>query len=279
MTFPKYSSILMPILSTFVILLIWYGLGNSLVKNKVESSGYTIEEAEGSRKAILPYPNEILTALSKHRVDLLQATGNTFSSAIFGFLTAGIGGYGISLLFSSSRLFKQATYPWILVLQMTPVIILAPILVIWLGPGQKATVLITFLIGFFPVVANSTQGLVSTNRDLLEVFTICNANKWQEIALLRVPFSMPYFLTGMKIAGTLAPVGAIVGDIFAGTSASGGAGLGFMIMVYISSAEIPTLFATALLTCTLGFVFVGGINVIHWLALRNWHDSFGSADS
>lgn len=278
MTFRNYSIILMPILSSFVIFMIWFGLGQNMVQERVEKDGYTVEEAEGARKAVLPYPNEILTALTIHRTDLLQATSNTFSTAILGFLAAVIGGYGISLLFSASLLLKQATYPWILVLQMTPVIILSPILVIWLGPGQRATALITFLIGFFPVVANSTQGLISTNKDLLDLFTISNASKWQEIALLRVPNSMPYFLTGMKIAGTLAPVGAIAGDIFAGTSASGSAGLGFMIMVYISSAQVPALFATAILACTLGFIFVCGVNVIHWLALKNWHDSYGEAE-
>jgi NitT/TauT family transport system permease protein len=272
MSFRNYSAVLMPILASLVIVGVWHGIGFRMEKQRV-ADGYSMEEAEGSRRAVLPVPEEIIRAIVDERLTLIKATTNTFSAALFGFLAAVGIGYTVSMLFASSRLLKQAAYPWILVLQMTPVIVLAPIIAIWMGPGLAATSMITFLIGFFPVIANSTQGLISTDKNLLDLFAVCKASKTQEILLLRVPYSIPYFLTGMKIAGTLAPIGAITGDLFAGTSQSGGAGLGFMALSYISSAKIPALFATAALACAMGFVFVGGVNFIHWLALRNWHDS------
>ena len=102
-------------------------------------------------------------------------------------------------------------------LQMTPVIILAPIFVLWLGQGLPRIVAITFMICFFPVVANTTMGFISADRNHRELFAVCGATRWQELRHLRIPAAMPYFLTGVKIAGTLAPIGAITGDFLAGT--------------------------------------------------------------
>lgn len=239
----------------------------------MQVDGYDRETADDIRRIQLPYPNEIWEAMVKEKDDLFTATKNTFIAAVSGFAISIAVGYIIAMLLAGSIYIKQAMYPWILVLQMTPVVILAPIIVIWIGPGITSITTVTFLICFFPVVANTTMGLVSTDRNLLDLFAICNASKSQEILLLRVPYSMPYFLTGMKIAGTLAPIGAITGDIFVGSSASGGAGLGFMTIVYNSNVKIPALFATAAVACTIGFAFVGTVNLIHWLALKNWHDS------
>jgi NitT/TauT family transport system permease protein len=135
------------------------------------------------------------------------------------------------------------------------------------------------MIGFFPVVANTTMGLVSTDRNLLDLFKMSNATKMQEILHLRVPFAMPYFLTGMKIAGTLAPIGAIAGDLFAGSSQGGVGGIGYMVILYNSQLKIPELFATALVACMLGFVFVGCVNWLHWFLLKNWHESVRKIDN
>jgi NitT/TauT family transport system permease protein len=159
------------------------------------------------------------------------------------------------------------------VLQMTPVVVLAPIFVLWLGQGLPSITAITFMIGFFPVVANTTMGLISTDPNLINLFKMCNASRFQEIFLLRVPYSMPYFLTGLKIAGTLAPIGAITGDVFAGSATSGGGGIGFMTIVYNSQLKIDALYATAFTACILGFIFVGAVNLLHWYLLKNWHES------
>jgi NitT/TauT family transport system permease protein len=156
---------------------------------------------------------------------------------------------------------------------MTPVVVLAPIFVLWIGQGLPSITAITFMIGFFPVVANTTMGLTSTDRNLLDLFEMSNASKAQEIFYLRMPFAMPYFLTGLKIAGTLAPIGAITGDIFAGSAQDGVGGIGYMVILYNSQLKIPELFATAFAACLLGFIFVGCVNLLHWYVLKDWHDS------
>jgi NitT/TauT family transport system permease protein len=173
---------------------------------------------------------------------------------------------------------KQSFYPYILMLQMTPVIILAPIFVLWLGQGLPSIVAVTFMICFFPVVANTTMGLLSADRNLRELFTMCNATRGQEIRYLRIPGAMPYFLTGMKIAATLAPIGAITGDFLVGSAQNGEAGIGFMTIAYFSQLKIPALFATGMIACLLGFIFVGASSYLHWLVLHQWHDSITRKD-
>jgi NitT/TauT family transport system permease protein len=269
----KHSVWALPLFSGVVIFAIWYGIGHYMVFDKMATDALTRPEAENIRRIMVPYPHEIYAALVAERSTLWLATKNTFTAAVVGFLFSVCAGYLIAMLLSASYLIKQALYPWVLVLQMTPVVILAPIFVIWLGQGLPSIAMVTFMIGFFPVVANTTMGLISTDKNLIDLFKVCNATKGQEIFLLRVPYSMPYFLTGLKIAGTLAPIGAITGDIFVGSSASGAAGIGFMTIVYNSQLKVPALFATALVACFLGFVFVGCVNLLHWWALRNWHDS------
>lgn len=270
---------ILPILSGIIIFAMWYAIGGYMVSHTMASQHLEHQEADNIRRIMLPYPHEIWQALIEERTVLLQATRNTFTAAIVGFVFSVTVGYLIAMLLASSVLIKRALYPWVLVLQMTPVVILAPIFVIWIGQGLPSITMVTFMIGFFPVVANTTMGLISTDKNLLDLFAICNATKGQEILLLRVPYSMPYFLTGLKIAGTLAPIGAISGDIFVGSSASGSAGIGFMTIVFNSQLKIPALFATALVACIIGFIFVGCVNLLHWYALRNWHDSMVKKDS
>ncbi len=222
---------------------------------------------------VLPTPGEILRAGWQERHTLAASALLTGRGALLGFLAAVGIGFLISLVMAFSFRLKQAFYPYILMLQMTPVIILAPIFVLWLGQGLASIVAITFMICFFPVVANTTMGFLSTDRNLRELFVMCKASRLQEIRYLRIPGAMPYFLTGMKIAGTLAPIGAIVGDFLAGSAQNGVGGIGFMTIAYFSQLKIPALFATGLVACLLGFLFVGGVSLLHWLVLRRWHES------
>ena len=141
------------------------------------------------------------------------------------------------------------------------------------------SVIITFLICFFPLVVNTTQGLISADRNLVELFKMYRASRWQEIKLLRIPAALPYFFTGLRIAAVLAPIGALVGDYTAGSSAGNGAGLGFQSLIYSSQAKYPALFATAAVTCILGFVFVAVVLSLSWFALHKWHDSYQRTDT
>ncbi|MGA3007446.1 MAG: ABC transporter permease subunit [Opitutaceae bacterium] len=227
---------------------------------------------------LLPSPGQVLGALRDHRDVLAHAALNTAIGALLGFALSTAVSFALALGLSLSSLMRVSLYPFLMILQMTPVIVFAPILVLWVGPGLKSVTLITFLICFFPLVVNTTQGLVSTDHNLVDLFKMYRAAKWQEIFLLRVPAALPYFFTGLRIAAVLAPIGALVGDYTAGSSAGNGGGLGFQAIIYSSQADYPALFATAAVTCMLGFVFVAAVFALNRLALRQWHDSFERTD-
>ena len=228
---------------------------------------------------LLPTPAAILVALQENSAALGRATLNTTIGALLGFALAAFISTGFALLLSLSSLVRASLYPYLMALQMTPVIVVAPILVLWVGAGIKSVVVITFLICFFPIVVNATQGLISTDRNLVELFKMWRTTRTQQLFHLRVPGALPYFFTGLRIAATLAPIGALVGDYTAGSSAGDGGGLGFQAVIYSSQAKYPALFATAAVTCLLGFIFVAIVVGLSSLTLRHWHESFERRDA
>ena len=256
-------NILLPVATGALMLALWYAIRHGL------SEDY---------KFLLPTPDEILNALRDNSTILGRAIYNTTQGALYGFGLAIAVSFTFALLMSLSSLVRVSLYPYLMLLQMTPIIIFAPILILWVGPGLKSVVVITFLICFFPLVVNTTQGLISADRNLVELFQMYRATKWQEIRLLRIPAALPYFFTGLRIAAVLAPIGALVGDYTAGSSAGNGGGLGFQAIIYSSQAKYPALFATAAVTCVLGFVFVAGVLALSWLFLHKWHDSYQRTD-
>lgn len=253
---------LLPVISGVLFISLWYG----------------VRAVTGLQSWILPTPLEILDAAWLERGRLLGAAGQTAAGALGGFLLAATFGFLVSLVLGVSGTLRASLYPWLLALQMTPVIVLTPIIMLWAGPGMPGILTITWLISFFPVVANTTQGLLSTDRNHVALFRMCNASRFREMWLLRVPSAMPYYLGGLRIAATLAPIGAIFGEYMVGNSSGGTGGLGFLVYVYNNQIKIPALFATALTSCLLGFCFVAAISWLNWAILHRWHDSFESND-
>ncbi|HUL53163.1 MAG TPA: ABC transporter permease [Opitutaceae bacterium] len=239
---------------------------------------YAVRAATGLQSWILPTPEEILAAAWREHGTLLRAAGGTAVGALGGFVAATLVGLFIALALGGARWLHTGLYPWLLVLQMTPVIVLAPIIVLWAGPGLPGIVTVTFLISFFPIVVNTTQGLLSTDAYLVDLFRTYDATRLQELWRLRLPSAMPYFLAGLRIAATLAPIGAIFGEYLVGNAAGGTGGLGFLVYVYNTQIKIPALFATALISCLLGFIFVAAVAGLNWAVLHRWHDSFERHD-
>jgi NitT/TauT family transport system permease protein len=229
-------------------------------------------------KFLLPAPREVLNAFRENREVLLRATLNTAKGALLGFGLAVVVSFVTALVLSLSSWIRASLYPYLMILQMTPIIVITPMLVIWVGAGLKSVSIVTFLISFFPLVVNTTQGLLATDRNLVELFRMQRAKPWQEICFLRVPAALPYFFTGLRIAAVLAPIGAIVGDYTAGSSAGDGGGLGFQVIIYSSQAKFAALFATAAIGCALGFVFTAAVVALSWFSLHRWHDSYERAD-
>lgn len=239
---------------------------------------YGIRFATGLKSWILPTPEEILAAAWREHATLLRAAGHTAVGALGGFLLAAGVGLALALGLGAARWLRSGLYPWLLILQMTPVIVLAPIIVLWAGPGLPGIITVTFLISFFPVVVNTTQGLLSADAPRVDLFRMYGATRMQELRLLRLPAALPYFLAGLRIGATLAPIGAIFGEYLVGNAAGGTGGLGFLVYSYNVQIKIPALFATALIGCLLGFVFVAAVEWLNWLLLHHWHDSFERPD-
>ena len=259
---PVWLLWLMPVVCGVLFFALWYG----------------VRAWSGLQSWILPAPHEILAAGWHERGRLLAGAGATALGALAGFALAATSGLGVSLLLGVSRSLRAGLYPWLLMLQMTPVIVLTPIIVLWAGPGLPGIVTITWLISFFPIVANTTQGLLSADANHVALFRMCNASRWQELLLLRLPSAMPLYLAGLRIAATLAPIGAIFGEYMVGNASGGNGGLGFLVYTYNTQIKIPALFATALTSCLLGFIFVAAISLLNRAALRHWHDSFERHD-
>jgi NitT/TauT family transport system permease protein len=259
---PSVIQWLLPVVSGAVFVALWYG----------------IRAASGLQSWILPTPLEILEAAWREHDRLVHAVEHTALGALGGFLLAAVLGFALSLLLGVSRSLRASLYPWLLMLQMTPVIVLTPIIVLWAGPGMPGIITITWLISFFPIVVNTTQGLLSADQNLVGLFRMCNASRVQEMWFLRVPSALPYFLAGLRIAATLAPIGAIFGEYMVGNSSDGTGGLGFLVYSYNTQIKIPALFATALTSCLLGFVFVAAVSWLNRALLHKWHDSFERHD-
>jgi len=221
---PKLLPILLPAIAGACFVAIWVCIRASLSEDF---------------RFLLPAPTEVLAAFREHGDELWRATLNTTLGATLGFLTAVVVSFTLSLLLSLSPIVRVTFYPYLMLLQMTPIIVFAPILVLWVGAGLKSVTIITFLICFFPLAVNTTQGLVSTDRNLVELFQLYRATKLQGIRRLRIPAALPYFFTGLRIAATLAPIGALVGDYTAGSSAGDGGGLGFQTIIYQQPGQIP----------------------------------------
>lgn len=254
--------ILLPVLTGLLILAVWYGVR---IVGDIEPY-------------ILPTPGEILRAALVERTVLFSAAMTTMQGALLGFLAAAIVGFALALVLAFSRSVRYALYPHVLVVQMFPVIVLAPIFVLWVGPGLPSVARIAFLISFFPVVANATQGLISTDANSVDLFRMANASRLQEMIMLRIPHALPDTLTGLRIAASLAMIGAIAGEFFAGNSAGGTGGLGFMVIIFFAQMKTAALFATGFVACLCGFTFVSAVVLLNWLLLRKWHDSFEHPD-
>lgn len=255
--------ILLPAATGAVVIAVWYGI-----------HFYLHEEM----RFLLPTPGAVVQAFLDQRETLGRAAINTTQGALLGFTLAIVISVALALLLSLSPLIRTSLYPYLMALQMTPLPILAPICVIWVGAGLKSVALLTFVIAFFPLVVNTTQGLISTDRNLVELFGLYRASRFQQMFLLRVPSALPYFFTGLRIAATIAPIGAVVAEMNAGTSAGNGGGLGFQAVIFSSQAKYPALFATAATTCVLGFVLNAAVLTLAWLALHHWHDSYERTD-
>src|SRR5215475_13770335 len=220
---------------------------------------------------VLPGPLAVLRTLFGDWSVLSQSLATTLLTTLEGFVAASIGGIALALLFNQSKWVEYSLFPYAVILQVTPVIAIAPLLLIYLEQ-QTAVVVCAFIVAFFPVLSNTTLGLNSVDRNLAGLFQLYGASKPQTLRFLKLPSALPYILGGLRIAGGLSLIGAVVAEIAAGT-AGAGSGLAYRIAETGYRLNIPRMFAALLLLSLAGIVIYGLLALISHLALRRWHES------
>jgi NitT/TauT family transport system permease protein len=220
---------------------------------------------------VLPSPALVLTTLYDDRAILLPALFVTLTITLEALLAAILGGAGLAILFAQWKWLERSFLPFAVILQVTPVIAIAPLLLIYLDT-PTAVLACAFLVAFFPILANTSLGLASADRNLVDLFKLYRASRLQRLLLLRLPAALPYFLGGLRIGGGLALIGAIVAELAAG-SAGQGAGLAFRITEAGYRLNIPRMFAALTLISLAGIFIYLALAGLSKALLRHWHDS------
>jgi NitT/TauT family transport system permease protein len=220
---------------------------------------------------VLPAPSLVLETLVADWGLLSRSLLVTLTTTVEGFALAAIGGIALAVLLSRSRRVEYSLYPFAVILQVTPVIAIAPLLLVYLQQ-QTAVLVCAWIVAFFPVLANTTLGLNSVDRNLADLFSLYGASSSQILWRLKLPSALPYMLGGLRIAGGLSLIGAVAAEIAAG-SAGAGSGLAFRISESQYRLNIPRMFAALLLLSVTGIVIFYVLSLISHLALRRWHES------
>jgi NitT/TauT family transport system permease protein len=237
----------------------------------------TLVRRQGIPPYILPAPSAIARSLLTDGPSLFGSLLVTLRITLAALAAAALVGGAIALLFARSRLLELSLLPYAVILQVTPIVAIAPLIIIWVREPFLALLVCAWIVAFFPIVSNTTVGLNSADRNLLALFRLYGASPGQTLRYLRLPTALPYFLAGLRISGGLALIGAVVAEFVAGT---GGAatGLAFRILEAGYRLEIPRMFAALLMLSLTGIVIY---LVLDWLSrrlLRHWHESAAEAE-
>ncbi|MDO9459805.1 MAG: ABC transporter permease [Alphaproteobacteria bacterium] len=222
---------------------------------------------------VLPAPSAIWQALQGDFSSLLFSAWMTLRISLTAFLLAVIGGVALAVLFSQSRIVEMALFPLAVILQVTPIVAIAPLIVIWVGIDNpnRALLLMAWIAAFFPVLSNMTLGLRAADHGLLDLYRLYGATRWQVLTQVRLPSALPYLLSAMKISGGLALIGTVVAEFVAGSGAS--MGLAWRIMESGNRLQIAKMFAALLLLSLLGVAIFFCLSALENLLLRRWHES------
>jgi NitT/TauT family transport system permease protein len=236
-----------------------------------------VVRVKGIPPYVLPAPSLVFATLVSDWPILSESLGVTLVTTLEGFVLALVGGIGLALLFNLSRLVEYSLYPYAVILQVTPVVAIAPLLLIYL-PQQAAVLACAWIVAFFPVLANTTLGLNSVDHNLVDLFRLYGASRAQVLWRLKLPSALPYILGGLKIAGGLSLIGAVVAEIAAG-AAGAGSGLAYRISESGYRLNIPRMFAALVLLSVVGILIYFALSLLSHLLLRRWHESAVSREA
>lgn len=222
---------------------------------------------------ILPGPLAVVAVLGKRYPTLLQSLWITTEEAAGGLAASIAAGIAVAMLFAQWRWLRQTLYPYTILLQTVPIVAIAPLIINWAGAGIFAVTAVTFIICLAPIIANTTQGLISVDENLIHLFLMHKASPAQVLFKLRLPNAMPSLFTGIRISAGISVIGAITGELFAGSTRVGEGGVGYAMIYANNQMETSYLFALVLAAAVLGFAFFFLVMFVEWLALHNWHES------
>lgn len=229
--------------------------------------------AQEIREFVLPAPSRIGLALYEDFGSLMGSLWVTLRVTLAAFLAAALTGVGLAVLFSQSRTVEMAFFPYAVILQVTPVVAIAPLIIIWVGFDRMelALLILAWIVAFFPILSNTVLGLRSVDHNLRDLFRLYGASRWQTLTELQLPSALPYILTGMKVSGGLALIGAVVAEFAAGSADA--AGLAWRIIEAGNRLQIPKMFAALLLLSLLGIAIFFLLTLLEHFLLRRWHES------
>jgi NitT/TauT family transport system permease protein len=228
---------------------------------------------------MLPSPVQVAAAIGLRFTPLMESLLITAEEAAVGLLLSSIAGVAVSLVFAKSQWLRRMLYPYTILLQTVPIIAVAPLILMWSGAGESSVALISFIICLAPIIANTTQGLISVDDNLIHLFLMHKASPAQILFKLRLPHAMPDLFVGIRISAGISVIGAITGELFAGSSRVGQGGLGYSILYASAQLQTAYLFALVIAASVLGFAFFFLAMFLEWYFLHNWHQSKRTAEA
>jgi NitT/TauT family transport system permease protein len=222
---------------------------------------------------ILPGPLPVAQALIARFPSLLDSTLITAEEAVVGLGASIVAGMAIAMVFAQWRGLRQLAYPYTILLQTVPILAIAPLIIEWVGTSIFSVMIVTFIICLAPIIANTTQGLISVEENMVHLFLMHKATPLQALFKLRLPHALPQFFTGIRIAAGISVIGAFTGELFAGSTRVGEGGLGYAMTYAKNQMETAYLFALVIAATVLGFSLFFLVMFFEWLALHNWHES------
>lgn len=221
---------------------------------------------------ILPGPLRIAVRLVQDWGTLSGSLLVTLEVTLVALAAAILGGGALAILFAQSRWLKASLFPYAVILQVTPLVAIAPLILIYVRDTRLALVICAWLVAFFPILSNTTLGLSSVDHNLVELMQLYRARRGQVLWYLRLPAAMPYFLGGLRIAGGLSLIGAVVAEFTAGT-ATAGTGLAYRILESGYRLDIARMYAAVALLSLSGVLIYALTSLLSWLVLHRWHES------
>ncbi len=226
---------------------------------------------------LVPSPLRVAQVLVSDAALLFGALLNTLWITLLAFVCATVLGVGVAFAFVQSRTIEAALFPYAVLLQVTPIVAIAPLVIIWVKNPTASLVICATLVALFPIIANTTLGLRSVNPGLLSFFKLQRATRWQTLVRLRIPSALPYFFGGLRISSGLSLIGAVVAEFVAGTGGTG-TGLAYQILQAGYQLNIPRMFAALLLITVAGVALFALMSWLSKWALGSWHESEANHD-